>query len=566
MSDNTSDSMRCWTRYWLAALLVPVAGGCGDDGGASASAGSTAITTVSPDTGTDPTVPTTSAASGSDSSTGAISGTAADSSGGDSGGLKFDLPPGQDLGTQGPTCKVVDDMDAVGDCTDKAPPDAFEPEPQWSFMGPPGFENCIVMPLVANFTDDNDDGEIDLCDVPDVVVVAGPDQGSDTPPSRLYLLDGLTGVEHGYAAELVQFGGTPALGDIDADGLPEIVALSADAHLVAFEHDLTLKWKSAATVPGAQSSAVGLADVDQDGDVEIFVSNQLFDHMGAELWAKGPASIYSATMAADIDGVPGLEILNGDAVFHADGSDYFNLGGGGSWVHAQVANLDDDAEPELLLAYSDRIALHEHDGAPVWSFAPGGQGDLDRPINIHDFDGDTKAEFGVSAPGSYGVYEADKTPLWEAMILDPSGQAGGTAFDFIGGGKAQAVYADEYNVWVFDDVGTPLMNTPHLSGTIIEYPVIADIDNDGSSEILVVSNTVLHGGMVPFTVQAVRDIEDRWVQGRRIWNQHTYHVTNVREDGTIPQVEPKHWELLNTFRTQAQISGSGGVCQPPPPG
>jgi hypothetical protein len=36
----------------------------------------------------------------------------------------------------------------------------------------------------------------------------------------------------------------------------------------------------------------------------------------------------------------------------------------------------------------------------------------------------------------------------------------------------------------------------------------------------------------------------------------------VHEDGTIPAVEPRHWELLNTFRTQAQIE-AGGVCQPP---
>ncbi|WAS96393.1 hypothetical protein [Nannocystis punicea] len=56
---------------------------------------------------------------------------------------------------------------------------------------------------------------------------------------------------------------------------------------------------------------------------------------------------------------------------------------------------------------------------------------------------------------------------------------------------------------------------------------MVDIDNDGSSEILVVSNTALNGGVVPFTVQAVRDVQDRWVQGRRIWNQHTYHVTNM---------------------------------------
>ena len=93
---------------------------------------------------------------------------------------------------------------------------------------------------------------------------------------------------------------------------------------------------------------------------------------------------------------------------------------------------------------------------------------------------------------------------------------------------------------------------------------IAVIDKDGSAEILVVSNTLLVGGNVDFTVQAVRDKEDRWIQARRIWNQHTYHVTNIREDGTIPQHEPKHWQLLNTFRTNAQIEG-GAVCKPPIP-
>jgi hypothetical protein len=62
----------------------------------------------------------------------------------------------------------------------------------------------------------------------------------------------------------------------------------------------------------------------------------------------------------------------------------------------------------------------------------------------------------------------------------------------------------------------------------------------------------------------VRDADDRWVPARRIWNQHAYHVTNVREDGTIPQFEKPSWELLNTFRTQAQTEG--GVCKPDPEG
>ena len=37
---------------------------------------------------------------------------------------------------------------------------------------------------------------------------------------------------------------------------------------------------------------------------------------------------------------------------------------------------------------------------------------------------------------------------------------------------------------------------------------------------------------------------------------------NVREDGTIPQFEKPSWQQLNTFRTNAQISG-GTACQPP---
>jgi hypothetical protein len=310
-------------RAWpLVVTSIVCLAACGDDGITSDSATAPTAPTSLPSTGlTDPTsAPTSSAsateASGSASETGTtgvvdpsassttsgvIEGT---STTGDGTGIKFDMDPLPDMGPPPDACKVVDDMDAVGDCTDKAPPDSFEPEPQWTFMGPPGFDQCIVMPLVANLTDDDGNGEIDLCDIPDVVIVAGPNELSDTPPSRLYVLDGLTGAVHFFAQELVQLGGTPAVGDIDADGIAEIVALSADGKLIAFEHDGSVKWKSAQDVQGWQSSAVGLADVDEDGDVEIFVSNQLFDHMGNLLWSAGPPMIYSATMAANLDDQP----------------------------------------------------------------------------------------------------------------------------------------------------------------------------------------------------------------------------------------------------------------------
>jgi len=187
-----------------------------------------------------------------------------------------------------------------------------------------------------------------------------------------------------------------------------------------------------------------------------------------------------------------------------------------------------------------------------------------RPSTVHDFDGDGSAEFAVSSANNYTVYRpAGPTIVWKAPVSDQSGIAAGTAFDFLGDGVAEAMYADEYNMYIFGGAGEVLLKIPRTSGTLSEYPVVADVDNDGSAEIVVVSN--FYQGPASPTVQVIRDKADRWIQARRIWNQHTYHVTNVREDGTIPQFEAPSWKSLNTYRTNSQIE-NGGLCQPPIPG
>ncbi len=127
------------------------------------------------------------------------------------------------------------------------------------------------------------------------------------------------------------------------------------------------------------------------------------------------------------------------------------------------------------------------------------------------------------------------------------------------------MYADETMLFIYDGAGQPYLQVPRTSGTINEYPVVADVDNDGSAEIVVVSSETPSGDQTSPAVQVIRDRDDRWIQARRIWNQHTYHVTNVHEDGTIPQFEQPNWEHLNTYRTNAQING-GQVCTPRPAG
>jgi len=477
-------------------------------------------------------------------------------------GPRYDVGGGDDSVGENPgPCGSSHGGDSVDECEHSAPPGSFEPEVQWTWDR----VGSTHTPLVANLTDDNGDGLINLCDIPDVVVLDGSD---------LVVLDGMAGTLH-FQITPVMIGTTPALGDIDGDGVSEILVGVGDAfdfRVGAFEHDGTLKWKSAEQWDYLQAtaSALALADLDNDGDVEIIAGNHVFDHIGNRLWIGSiPLEMVNATTAADLDGDGDLEVIVGQAAYHHDGSTYFHnpeVLGGGAGMFPQVANLDADPEPEVLVAAGGGMYILEHDGTIKLKVAPAGMttaGGL-FPITVHDFDGDGMSEFAVSSGTLYTVHKPAGAIAWSAQVVDASGVAAGTAFDFLGDGVAEAMYADEYTMYAFDGMtGQVVMQVPRSSGTAIEYPTVADVDNDGSAEIIVVSNFNAGPKTAP-SVQVIRDKQDRWIATRRIWNQHTYHVTNVNEDGTIPQFEAPNWKTLNTFRTNAQIQG-GGVCKPPLP-
>jgi hypothetical protein len=564
---------------WAAALASLTTAACTPGDGTSNDTSTSSIgTSLGP--------PTTTAADTTDGMATTSTTTAPTSTSIDTGDTQpsdtapiFDVEFSTDSDTDGPPidmCTVQDDMNAVGDCDQEAPPDSFEPEVQWVWNGGAGGEtSCITTALVANLTDDDGNGTIDLCDIPDVVVVAAVQHFST--PGYVFLLDGETGTEHMRFDTPVVDHVTPALGDIDDDGIPEIIAVTyPEGRLVAFEHDGVVKWTGNTVwedgLPGIgfgdwAYGSVQLADVDTDGDVEIIAGNMLADHTGQTLWfAPQLAGDWNASTAADLDADGDLEIVLGHAAFRHDGSTL--------WVvpsvqpgFPQVADLDADGLPEVLVTNRGGISLIEHDGTLTYQdLRPTGVDasglNWIRPATIHDFDGDGAPELAVSSQTHYTVYEANGSIVWDAPVVDFSGVAGGTAFDFLGDGIAEAMYSDEQRLHVFDGNGTSILQIDRTSVTGTEYPVVADIDNDGSAEIVVVSNGF--GAGFP-TVQAVRDVNDRWIQARRIWNQHAYHVTNVREDGTIPQHALNSWEGLNTFRTQAQIE-DGGVCVPIPPG
>jgi hypothetical protein len=67
-------------------------------------------------------------------------------------------------------------------------------------------------------------------------------------------------------------------------------------------------------------------------------------------------------------------------------------------------------------------------------------------------------------------------------------------------------------------------------------------------------------------VRVVSDQLDRWVNTRRIWNQHAYSVTNVDENALVPRTSQwlRNWTQpgLNNFRQNVPGDGLGVGLSP----
>ncbi|HET6585539.1 MAG TPA: VCBS repeat-containing protein [Nannocystaceae bacterium] len=487
------------------------------------------------------------------------------------------------LDVGGGSCSPRDEFDEILPCEQQAPADAFEPAEQWAWTGVGADVHSYVTPLVANLTDDNDDDRVDVCDTPDVVVVAAPPL-PDNPalgpmPGHIHVLDGATGKLHFTIADDVSPMFTPALGDLDGDGAIEIVAVrdeTTDAgefvgRLVAFARDGAPLWSGQSTFAAADRGAVALADLDGDGHGEIMVAGQVADFRGHEL-VQIAGITDEIPVAADLDVDGDGEVVWGRVAHHHDGTELYaaEIRAG----FAVVADFDADGQPDVVVSNAGGLTMIGRGGMIVGAAeqrplpdVPEGNTTWRRPAAVHDLDGDGAPELVMGVDTELAAFGWDAgaqsfTRRWSAAIADPTGAACGGAFAFLGDGRAQAMIADETELRVFDLGSGQLAPIVRTSMTIQELAVVADIDRDGSAEIVVVSNRNLAGELAP-TVRAFGDAFSRWVPARRIWNQHAYHVTNIDESGSLPLRERPSWARINTFRTNAQIEG-GVVCVPEP--
>jgi uncharacterized repeat protein (TIGR01451 family) len=407
----------------------------------------------------------------------------------------------------------------------------------------PDYDQVMMAPVAADLNGD---------DVPDVIfsTFKGSNYTSDGILRAISGADGSELFSVINASYRVKPGAEPAVADIDNDGLPEILVSKDTGEVICFENDGAYKWTSASAVGRL---AVAVADLNEDGTPEIVAGKTVFNNDGTVRWTGTAGSSYASVVAdLDLSGRP--EVVAGTTAYRYDGTISWTSSHGGK--HA-IGNFDDDANPEIVTVGSNQVSLKEHDGTIKWGpVAMPGDGGNGPPV-VADVDGDGELEIGVGGARHYVLFETDGTIKWMADIVDTSSRAAGSsAFDFDKDGSAEIIYSDHYYHRIFRGVdGAVLFETPGPSGTLCEQPIILDVDNDGHVEIVFAVNNYAFSGNTG--IEAWGN-DECWPEARCIWNQHTYHITNIRDDATVPQFETNNWAVFNNYRAQSPYS----CCEP----
>jgi hypothetical protein len=525
-----------------------------------------------------------------------------------------------------PTTPCSDSVDCAGDeyceptlgrclpdvpgnvCKLTRPSAPLTPTSKWSFTTPvvkPSFDQTLSAPLVVDIPS----GGMHHSAVFVTTSDAAGAGGGAYALGYLRRLDGLTGIESWPASvdalqpnNEVEATFSPAVGDIDSDGVVDIVTMAATGELIAFDANGALKWRSQDPV-GAQyffpivaaapmdpmghplvASTIALADMDGDGQVETIFGGAVFNSHGRLIAGAAHPLIASisgvsvSSIVADVDGDGKQEVLAGNAAWKLDNT--------ALWQNAMtpdgfpaIADFEKDGVPELVVttATPDLRVLNAKTGEVLATIALAGASGS--PV-VADFSG-AGPEIGVQhgTPGGCAVsvfhYENHAlTKKWSHDLTVCSGLLTATAFDFNGDGKVEVIAHDDCRILVLDGpTGAQVeLTMPASHATWTEFVSVVDVDGNGVADLLFSTNDAFGNGPAGIAtycsytgteaashgVFVFSDPAERWMPTRRVWNQQAYHITNIRSDGTLPPHETQSWSPAgyNNYRVSAQTKGT----------
>mgnify|MGYP002825012164 CR=1 FL=1 len=429
--------------------------------------------------------------------------------------------------------------------------DPYDLKIEWQVsLASSGDRGVIIMPAIANLSDDNGDGRIDTSDTPDIafigwsfgVVEAWSGDGS----KQLWSWSGADG------------NSSLMIADVDNDNEPEVIVLTPGDQVVALDHNGKVEWTSSRlSAPSLHSTPIA-ADLEGDGDVEIIFDTTILNGSDGSIQAtlSDPGVSWRTPVAADLDADGIQEVMLGLNVYSPTGSVLWSVStvGTGDSAFQAVADIDGDAGGESFFVHGQEAYVMDDDGSLITSFSlPGANSRRPGPPSIADFDGDGDVEIVIPANTQIHMFETNGTRVWSQTMQDNSGIAGASGYDIDGDGVYEVMFADETHFRIYDGAAGTIHyeSGAHTSGTVFEYPTIADVDADGSTEVVIASNTFGAGGWAGITVFG--HAGSGWAESGPTWPVHDFCVTNINPDGTVPVSPPTPWSVHNVFRARPVV-------------
>lgn len=453
-----------------------------------------------------------------------------------------------------------------GDLPEVAEPIApFAMQPKWhwnssDFM--PEYNQVMATPIVVQLNDDNGDGVINNNDVADVVVVTF--KKGNIPNGIVRALSGIDGSElwdYFQGAIMADAGFSVGAADLDGDGVVEIVASSNIQDFVSvIDHNgVTQKQITKANLSRKAVNDVAIADINSDGSLEFTLGNAVYNYDMGALFEIGEGwSPSSIIFDSNNDGAQ--EVLTRGKLHDLHGVELWDYIGENDVWFSSIADIDNDAQPEIILSIpsgastpeKSRIVALEANGNVKWEVNteanPGGGAQA-----ISNFLGANNIGIVHAGYTAVTLYDKSGQLIWAVPNDDEwSGKLGVSAYDFNGDGIDEVIVQDNFKVRVLNGLNGEVLSTvANSTASLWEYPIVVDLEGDNNAELIVVSNNYdsrysINNGV---TVFGAADNSKPWKNATRIWNQHSYHQTNISQDGQVPVVELPSWLNNNSYRS-----------------
>ena len=388
-----------------------------------------------------------------------------------------------------------------------------------------------------------------------------------------------------------------------------IVVSSTDGFLYAYNKSGAQKWKSDAAytnlaAPAGHTylaGAVGFADFNGDGYAEIYIKDKIFDLETGALLLSVQDEINTpfdlGSTVADLDSDGKLELIIRGKVYQINLTNRRGEAGNSVSLWREITNNPyPKAGKATLLADFDLdgmidILVNDEEWFYIWdpytgnvkiTQTKGGNYKGYGVPSIGDIDNDGYPEIVYTGVRAIMAWDIDGKPTatqkWRLALNDESGYTGAALFDFNQDGRVELVYRDETMLRLLNGRSSTNLQYPALtgclSGTQGEYPVIADVDNDGQAEIIVGggSGSAPHAGHIRIFKAASGD---SWAPCRKVWNQYAFNSALVNNDLSIPKAPVRQTVALpgqdgqpgtaddrrpyNSFLQQQTIINKNGV-------